>query len=132
MGPQRLSEQRLGPAASVAIRGIEQSDAALDCHCLKEIAAKGVCAPYEKEYLRKDGSHFDVDMSIRPLSFDGVPAMLVMAQDVTARNQAEKVRLLAEAQLRQAQKMEAVGQLTGGGFPNGIGGGFPSDTGATG
>ncbi|MDT5044209.1 MAG: hypothetical protein QOE94_2519 [Mycobacterium sp.] len=25
-----------------------------------------------------------------------------------------------------------VGQLTGGGFPNGIGGGFPSDTGATG
>ena len=65
-------------------------------------------------HRRKDGSHFDVDMSIRPLSFDGVPAMLVMAQDVTARNQAEKVRLLAEAQLRQAQKMEAVGQLTGG------------------
>jgi hypothetical protein len=25
-----------------------------------------------------------------------------------------------------------VGQLTGGGFPNGTGGGFPSDTGQTG
>src|SRR3954451_421208 len=53
-------------------------------------------------------------MSIRPLKFDGVPAMLVMAQDGTERNQAEKGRLLAEAQLRQAQRMEAVGQLTGG------------------
>jgi len=65
-------------------------------------------------HLRKDGSHFDVEMSIRPITFDGVPAMLVMAQDVTARNQAEKARLRAEAQLRQSQKMEAIGQLTGG------------------
>jgi PAS domain S-box-containing protein len=65
-------------------------------------------------HRRKDGSHFDVEMSIRPLHFDGVPAMLVMAQDVTERNQAEKARLRAEAQLRQSQKMEAIGQLTGG------------------
>ena len=65
-------------------------------------------------HRRKDGSHFDVEMNIRPLNFDGVPAMLVMAQDVTERNQAEKARLRAEAQLRQSQKMEAVGQLTGG------------------
>jgi PAS domain S-box-containing protein len=65
-------------------------------------------------HRRKDGSHFDVEMSIRPLDFDGVPAMLVMAQDVTARNRAERARRAAEAQLRQSQKMEAVGQLTGG------------------
>jgi PAS domain S-box-containing protein len=65
-------------------------------------------------HRRKDGSHFDVEMNIRPLVFDGVPAMLVMTQDVTERNQTEKARLRAEAQLRQSQKMEAIGQLTGG------------------
>jgi PAS domain S-box-containing protein len=65
-------------------------------------------------HRKKDGSVFEVEMSVRPFSFDGVPAMLVMGQDITERNRAEKARLLSEEQLRQSQKMEAVGQLTGG------------------
>ena len=65
-------------------------------------------------HCKKDGSVMAVEMTLRPFRFDGVSAMLVMSQDVTERDRAEKARLAAEAQLRQSQKMEAVGQLTGG------------------
>ncbi len=65
-------------------------------------------------HRRKDGSLIDVEMTSRPFNLDGMTALLVMAQDVTGRVRAEQARQAAEAQLRQAQKMEAVGQLTGG------------------
>ncbi len=61
----------------------------------------------EWRHRRKDGSTIDVAISSHPLPFGGSDAMLVLAQDVTGRKH-------LEAQLRQAQKMEAVGQLAGG------------------
>jgi PAS domain S-box-containing protein len=63
---------------------------------------------------KKDGTILDVEMTQRPIEFDGHSALLATALDVTERNQANKVRAAMEDQLRQSQKMEAVGQLTGG------------------
>ena len=55
----------------------------------------------------KQGKVIEVEITSHPLVFDGRTAQLVLAADVTERRQ-------LEAQLRQSQKMEAVGQLAGG------------------
>ena len=57
--------------------------------------------------LRADGSEFPVELAINATDVNGRPIFTGFLRDVTAERE-------AEAQLRQAQKMESVGQLTGG------------------
>ncbi len=58
-------------------------------------------------HIRRDGSVIEVEMTGHELEFEGRPARVVMALDVTERRRLEE-------RLRQAQRMEAVGQLAGG------------------
>jgi PAS domain S-box-containing protein len=69
--------------------------------------SSGVDGAAAFRHLRKDGTEIEVEITGHPLDWDGHSARLVMAMDVTERRQ-------LEAQLRQAQKMEAVGRLAGG------------------
>uniref|UniRef100_Q01W36 histidine kinase n=1 Tax=Solibacter usitatus (strain Ellin6076) TaxID=234267 RepID=Q01W36_SOLUE len=58
-------------------------------------------------HRKKDGSVIFVEITAHPICFGGANAVLVMATDITERRGLEE-------QLRQAQKLEAVGQLAGG------------------
>jgi len=58
-------------------------------------------------HRKKDGKLVETEITSHSLVFDGKKAWLSLATDVTER-------LSLEAQLRQSQKMESVGQLAGG------------------
>jgi PAS domain S-box-containing protein len=59
---------------------------------------------------RKDGSTFPMELAVGESPQAGNHAFVGIVRDLTERREAETQR----AQLRQSQKMEAVGQLTGG------------------
>ena len=59
------------------------------------------------KHIRKDGKVIDAEVIVHQLEYAGRPVHLMVAQDVGERQQLEE-------QLRQAQKMEAVGRLAGG------------------
>jgi two-component system cell cycle sensor histidine kinase/response regulator CckA len=74
---------------------------------LKDLLRIPPGSPGGWRHRTKDGSIIEVEVSSNPITFQGREAVLVLANDVT-----EKKKL--EAQLLQAQKMEAIGQLAGG------------------
>jgi PAS domain S-box-containing protein len=63
---------------------------------------------------RKDGRRLQIEVRGTPVSYRGRPHVLYAVRDMTERHAAEQRRVELERQLRQAQKMEAIGQLTGG------------------
>jgi two-component system, cell cycle sensor histidine kinase and response regulator CckA len=65
-------------------------------------------------HLRKDGTIIVVDVVVHDILWNGRPARLVLANDVTERERAHEELRTSEEHLRQAQKMEAVGRLAGG------------------
>jgi PAS domain S-box-containing protein len=62
---------------------------------------------FEMQAQRRDGRQINVEVSVTTLRRGGSHVLNAFIRDLTER-------IAAEAQVRQAQKMEAVGQLTGG------------------
>ncbi len=68
----------------------------------------------ETQMIRRDGRPIHIELSGVRTVYQGRPHVLYAGRDITERKQAEARHRELEAQLRQAQKMEAIGHLTGG------------------
>jgi len=64
--------------------------------------------------LRKDGSVVFADVNAATITIDGRACMVGFFRDIAERRRAEEEHEKLQAQLTQAQKMEAVGRLAGG------------------
>jgi PAS domain S-box-containing protein len=78
----------------------------VDRRATEETKVRGSCTPYEKEFLRKDGTRIPVLVGGARLGPDMSDAVFFVL-DITERRRAED-------RLRQAERIEVVGQLAGG------------------
>ena len=68
----------------------------------------------ELEALRADRTRFPIELSVSRIDSADGTFFTAWIRDLTGRQLTEEALRLSEAQLRQAQKMEAVGRLAGG------------------
>jgi PAS domain S-box-containing protein len=69
---------------------------------------------FETALKSSDGKILPVETSCRAIEYDNKPAVLTIARDISERIQSDKEKAKLRSQLRQAQKMEAIGTLAGG------------------
>ena len=75
---------------------------------LRQVFELGKSAPLQEiRVLRANGSIALLEIQAVPLDFEGKPSALAVARDISERRR-------LETELAQSQKMEALGQLTGG------------------
>lgn len=79
----------------------------------QQIDAKGR-AVFETRHQRRDGSVFDVEVTGQQLELDGKTVLFNSSRNITERKKAEAAREQLTTQLRESQKMEAIGTLAGG------------------
>jgi PAS domain S-box-containing protein len=82
----------------------------------EQVSTRGYSDIYEKEYRKKDGAVFPVELRTYLINDTGnkTTGYWSIVRDITERRRTEEDRILLEAKFRQSQKMEAIGTLTGG------------------
>ncbi len=71
-------------------------------------------ARFEVEHYRKDGSRFPLAILAKSIEWEGHPAVLSIATDISMHKEAEREKEKLLTQFIHAQKMESIGRLAGG------------------
>jgi PAS domain S-box-containing protein len=79
-----------------------------------EAALRGESPKFEWLALRANGSRLDVEIVLTHIEIGGSHCLQAIMRDITERKEAEAERVRLEAQLRESQKMEALGTMAGG------------------
>ena len=116
------AERQYGVTASDALgrhlseiyqyRWLRPEDEAAAATALRETG----CWRGENVHVKRSGEAIHVESSVSQLhAGDGIrPGLLAVIRDITERKKAEQERALLDAQLREAQKLEAIGTLAAG------------------
>ena len=96
------------------IEDIDASESTVDVSHVVEDLKAGRKALFEQVHVAKNGKRIPVEIHARLFEYKDRLAILSTVRDITDRKRAEKERLILEAQLQQAQKMESIGTLAGG------------------
>lgn len=81
---------------------------------MERLRKAGRLSREEIRLLRRDGSAYDTLLSLVPVRFRGQRCVLATVEDLTALKEEVERRRALEAELWQAQKMSAVGEMTAG------------------
>jgi PAS domain S-box-containing protein len=81
---------------------------------LRRLRGETVPSIYAFRVIDKDGNARWVELGAVKIDWEGKPATLNLATDITERKRAEGEMGLLQEQFRHSQKMEAVGRLAGG------------------
>lgn len=79
-----------------------------------EVALSGKHHFFEWLHCRYDGTPFDAEVSLSLVVINGEKKLVAIVRDISRRKNAEREKEKLEVQLRQSQKMEAIGTLAGG------------------
>jgi len=83
-------------------------------HESKQLLQSGKLIGFEVDFQSSSGQIIPIEFSASVLKENGEVRIIGIGRDISQRRQDEREKGLIQAQLRQAQKMEAIGQLTGG------------------
>ncbi len=97
----------------LSIREIEADESSEELAAHTRSLMEAGAAVFAARHRRKDGTIIDVEVSVQFLAVLG-SRFFAFVRDITERKRAEAERALLEAQLRESQKMEALGTLAGG------------------
>jgi len=90
------------------------ADAGTRDHMVHLLRTEGRVQDLKCRLIKKNGSIAILRFNAEPIEIDEVPCLLATLTDITEQLRAAEEKARLEDQLRQAQKMEAIGQLAGG------------------